>query len=140
MLTIQVNPGWKKGTKITFEGTGNERAGTCAADITFVIAEKKHPVFRREGDDLELAVEIPLVEALTGCTLSIPLLGGEIMKLKIDDIILPGYQKIIPGQGMPNSKEDGKRANMKLTFLVDFPKHLTRQQRSDIISILHASN
>ncbi|XP_060673447.1 uncharacterized protein LOC132803833 [Ziziphus jujuba] len=140
LLTIQVNPGWKKGTKITFEGMGNEKPGTYPADITFVIAEKRHPVFRREGDDLELAVEIPLVEALTGCSLSIPLLGGENMSLQIDDIIVPGYEKIIPGQGMPNSKDEGKRANMKLTFLVDFPKQLTDQQRSDIISILQDSN
>ncbi|KAK9271454.1 hypothetical protein L1049_027045 [Liquidambar formosana] len=104
LLTIKVKPGWKTGTKITFEGMGDERPGTCPADITFMIAEKRHPMFRREGDDLELAVEIPLVKALTGCTFSIPLLGGERMSLEIDEIIHPGYEKIIAGQGMPNSK------------------------------------
>ncbi|CAH9081706.1 unnamed protein product, partial [Cuscuta epithymum] len=76
-VTIVVKPGWKKGTKITFEGKGDEKPGMLPADITFVIEEKRHPIFKREGDDLVLGVEIPLVQALTGCTITVPLLGGE---------------------------------------------------------------
>nr|POE95844.1 dnaj like subfamily b member 13 [Quercus suber] len=140
LLSIKVKPGWKKGTKITFEGMGNERPGALPADITFVIAEKRHSMFRREGDDLELAVRIPLIKALTGCTLSIPLLGGEKMSMTIDDIIYPGYEKIIAGKGMPNPKDHGKRGDFKITFLVDFPKELTDEQRSDILSILQDSS
>ncbi|CAL8997109.1 unnamed protein product [Prunus brigantina] len=139
VVTINVKPGWKKGTKITFEGLGNEIPGAYPADIVFVIAEKRHPLFRREGDDLELALEIPLVKALTGCIISIPLLGGDQMKLTIDDIIYPGYEKVISEQGMAISKDEGKRANLKLTFLVDFPTFLTDEQRSDILNILEDS-
>lgn len=137
LLTIKVKPGWKKGTEITFEGMGNERPGTYPADIVFVVVEKRHSLFRREGDDLELAVDIPLVKALAGCTLSIPLLGGESIPLTIGDIIHPGYVKIIDGQGMPNSKEPRKRGNLKITFRVFFPAQLTDEQRSDVLSILH---
>ncbi|XP_050207650.1 uncharacterized protein LOC126657068 [Mercurialis annua] len=140
ILTIDIKPGWKKGTKITFQGMGNERPGTSPADITFVIAEKRHPLFRREGDDLEIAVEIPLVKALTGCDISIPLLGGETTTLMIDDIIYPGFEKIIKGQGMPKSKELGKRGNLKVVFLVEFPKELTEEQRSNVLNILDGSS
>lgn len=140
ILMIEVKPGWKKRTKITFEGMGNERPGTCPADITFVIAEKKHPLFRREGDDLKIIIEIPLFKALTGCEISIPLLGGENMPLMMDDIIYPGYEKIIQGEGMPITKQHGKRGNLKVTFLVDFPTELTDEQRSDILSILEDSS
>ncbi|CAN6542521.1 unnamed protein product [Malus baccata var. baccata] len=140
LVTIQVEPGWKKGTKITFQGLGNERLGAYPADIIFLISEKRHPLFRREGDDLELALEIPLVEALTGCIISIPLLGGDKMKLTIDDIIYPGYEKIISGQGMADSKDEGKRGNLKVTFLVEFPTALTDGQRSDVLTILEDSD
>ncbi|KAF2296711.1 hypothetical protein GH714_001378 [Hevea brasiliensis] len=140
ILIINVKPGWKKGTKITFEGMGNERPGTCPADITFVIAEKRHPLFQREGDNLKIVVEIPLLKALTGCEISIPLLGGENMTtLMIEDIIHPGYEKIIIGQGMTITEEEGKRGNLKVTFLVEFPTELTDEQRSDILSILEDS-
>ncbi|GKV32386.1 hypothetical protein SLEP1_g40997 [Rubroshorea leprosula] len=139
MLTIKVKPGWKKGTKITFEGMGNERPGSLPADIIFVIAERKHHLFRREGDDLELAVSIPLVKSLTGCTIPIPLLGGEKTDITIEDIIHPGYQKIISGEGMPNPKEQGKRGDMILVFLIEFPTELTAEQRADIVGILEHS-
>ncbi|GLT77220.1 hypothetical protein SLA2020_488280 [Shorea laevis] len=139
MLTIKVKPGWKKGTKITFEGMGNERPGSLPADIIFVIAERKHHLFRREGDDLELAVSIPLVKSLTGCTIPIPLLSGEKTDITIEDIIHPGYQKIISGEGMPNPKEQGKRGDVRLVFLIEFPKELTAEQRADIVGILEHS-
>lgn len=62
---IKVNPVWQKGTMITFEGKGDERAGILPADIIFAIDEKGHPLFKHEGDDLELGVEVPSVQALT---------------------------------------------------------------------------
>ncbi|KAL2231426.1 flocculation protein FLO11-like [Sesamum indicum] len=139
MLSIKVNPGWTKGTKIMVEGKGDERPGTLPADIIFNIEEKIHPMFQREGDDLELGVEVPLVQALTGCTISVPLLGGGEIPLSIDDIIYPGYEKIIPGQGMPKSKEEGRRGDLRLKFLVGFPDELSDEQRSEVVSILECS-
>lgn len=139
MLTINVKPGWKKGTKITFEGKGNERPGAYREDIIFIISEKRHKLFTRQGDDLDLGLEIPLVKALTGCTISVPLLGGKIMSLTVDDVIYPSYNTIVIGQGMPISKEPGKRGNLRITFLVAFPKQLTENQRSEASSILQDS-
>lgn len=140
ILKIKVKPGWKKGTKITFEGKGDERPGSLPADIIFIIDEKRHPVFKREGDDLELGVEVPLVEALTGCTISVPILGGENISLSFDEILYPGYEKIIPGQGMPKSKEQGRRGNLRLKFLVAFPTDLSDEQRSQVLNVLNECN
>ncbi|KAL0348255.1 UNVERIFIED_CONTAM: protein SIS1 [Sesamum angustifolium] len=139
ILSIKVKPGWTKGTKIIVEGKGDERPGTLPADIIFNIEEKIHPMFQREGDDLELGVEVPLVQALSGCTISVPLLGGGEIPLSIDDIIYPGYEKIIPGQGMPRSKEEGRRGDLRLKFLVGFPDELSDEQRSEVVSILECS-
>lgn len=139
ILIIQVQPGWKKGTKITFEGKGDERPGTLPADIIFSIDEKMHPLFKRVGNDLELGVEVPLVQALTGCTTPIPLLGGAQMTLTINDIIYPGYEKIVPGQGMPISKH-GNRGSLRLKFSVEFPAELSNDQRAEIVNILEQSS
>lgn len=135
-FSIKVKPGWTKGTRIIFEGTKNESKGTHSCDIIFVITEKTHELYRREGDDLELVVRIPLLQALIGCDISVPLLGGDKMKMIFDGIIEPGYQKIIEGQGMPNSKIQGHRGNLKITFLVDFPNELTEEQKRDLAIIL----
>ncbi|XP_057466087.1 uncharacterized protein LOC130755652 [Actinidia eriantha] len=140
ILKIKIKPGWKKGTKITFEGKGDERPGMYPADIIFVIDEKRHPIFKREGDDLELGVEVPLVQALTGCTITVPVLGGEKMTLSFDDILYPGYEKLIPGQGMPKQNEQGRRGDLRLKFLVNFPSELSDEQRFNVVSILNESS
>ncbi|KAB2043278.1 hypothetical protein ES319_D01G005100v1 [Gossypium barbadense] len=134
-LTINVKPGWTKGTKVTFEGKGDEKPGYLPADIIFTIQEKRHELFKRTGDDLEIVVEIPLVKALTGCSLSVPLLGGETMSIHVSEVIYPGYEKVIHGQGMPNVKGD-KRGDLRITFLVKFPAELSDEQRSETCSIL----
>ncbi|KAG2703668.1 hypothetical protein I3760_06G148600 [Carya illinoinensis] len=136
ILKIQVKPGWRKGTKVTFEGKGDEKPGYLPADIIFMIDEGRHPLFKREGDDLEIGVEIPLVSALTGCSIPIPLLGGEKMTLSFDDIIYPGYEKIIPGQGMPYLKDQGRRGDLRIKFLVEFPIDLGDEQRAEAYRIL----
>ncbi|KAF8008769.1 hypothetical protein BT93_K2430 [Corymbia citriodora subsp. variegata] len=126
---------------LTIKGQkGNERPGVQPADITFIVAEKKHALFRRDGDDLELAVEIPLVKALTGCDVLVPLLGGESLDLAVDEVIHPGYEKIIAGQGMPVSKEQGRRGDLKVVFLVKFPTDLTADQRAEIVGVLEGSD
>ncbi|KAL7082386.1 hypothetical protein ACP275_14G095700 [Erythranthe tilingii] len=138
MLLIKVKPGWKNGTKIVFEGKGDERPGSLPADIIFAVDEKIHPLFERDEDDLEVGVEVPLVQALTGCTISVPLLGGEELEICIDEIIYPGYEKTILGQGMPKNKEDGLmvRGDLRLKFMVEFPEELTDCQRDEVVSIL----
>ncbi|XP_055833037.1 uncharacterized protein LOC129902046 [Solanum dulcamara] len=139
VVTIMVKPGWKRGTKITFEGKGDERTGSLGADIIFSIDEKTHPLFKREGDDLVLGVEIPLVQALTGCTITVPLLGvDEVRTMSFDDeIIHPGYEKVIPGQGMPRPKQESRsRGDLVLQFLIEFPLDLSEEQKSEVVSIL----
>lgn len=136
ILKINVKPGWKKGTKIMFEGKGDEKPGYLPADIIFLIDEKRHHLFERDGDNLEIVLEIPLLSALTGCSFSVPLLGGEKMTLSVDDIIYPGYGKVIRGQGMPNSKEQGRRGDLKIKFLINFPMELSDEQRVEAVGIL----
>lgn len=136
MVTIKVEQGWRKGTKIAFEGKGNQRPGTEAGDLIFVIAEKDHSLFKREEADLRLGVEILLVDALTGCTLLLPLLGGETTSFTVEDIVHPGYEKAIEGEGMPKQNDPGRRGNLILNISVKFPEALTEDQRSSAATIL----
>jgi len=52
MMMMMIHTGWKDGTKITFEGEGDESAGVLPADIVFVVKTKPHDRFTREGDHL----------------------------------------------------------------------------------------
>jgi DnaJ homolog subfamily B member 13 len=138
---IKVKPGWKKGTKITYEGLGDERPGFLPADLVFYISEKKHAVFKRSGNDLVLKTEVPLLSALTGWSFSFKLLNGEKMNCMFDDeIIYPGYEKVFKGYGMPLAGERGKRGDLRIKFLIIFPKKLTDEKRLDLVEILNQCN
>ncbi|XP_028757535.1 dnaJ homolog subfamily B member 1-like isoform X2 [Neltuma alba] len=140
VLTINVKPGWRKGTKIKFEGKANDGLGAYEEDVIYCVSEKRHDLFTREGDDLELGLEIPLVKALTGSTISVPLLGGKRMDLTMDDqIVYPGFRTIVRGLGMPMSNDPQKRGDLRITFLVQFPTQLTHDQRSQVVNILQDS-
>lgn len=125
---IKVKPGWKKGTKVTFEGMGDERPGYLPADVIFVIAEKEHPFFKRVGDDLVVKLEIPLVDALTGWTFSFGLISGDQMTLTFREIIYPGFEKVLKGHGMPLASKKGVRGDLRIKFLIRFPKELGKGQ------------
>lgn len=62
VLTIDVKPGWKSGTKITFQREGDQTPNKIPADIVFIIRDKPHPHFKRDGSDLRYTAKISLTE------------------------------------------------------------------------------
>lgn len=62
VLTINVKPGWKAGTKITFEKEGDQTPNSIPADISFIIRDKPHPLFKREGSDIRYTAKVTLKE------------------------------------------------------------------------------
>ncbi|XP_059310194.1 uncharacterized protein LOC132061379 [Lycium ferocissimum] len=121
VLAIHIKPGWKKGTKITFPEKGNHEPGAAPGDLTFVIDEKPHDVFKRDGNDLVINQKISLVDALAGKTINLITLDGRELTIPITDVVKPGQEKIISNEGMPISKEPGKKGNLKIKFEVKFP-------------------
>ncbi|KAK1259060.1 hypothetical protein QJS04_geneDACA005527 [Acorus gramineus] len=136
ILSIDVKPGWKKGTKITFPDKGNEHANQLPADLVFVIDEKPHDVYKRDGNDLVVHHKLTLAEALGGAHLSLTTLDGRALSIPVNDIISPGYELVISKEGMPIAKEPGKRGNLRIKFEVKFPSRLTAEQRSGLKRIL----
>jgi DnaJ family protein B protein 4 len=139
ILTIEIKPGWKKGTKITFPEKGNEQRGLIPADLVFIIDEKPHSVFKRDGNDLVVTQKISLVEALTGYTAQIATLDGRNLTVPVNTIISPSYEEVVKGEGMPIPKEPSKKGNLRIKFNVKFPSRLTSEQKTGIKRLLTSS-
>jgi DnaJ-class molecular chaperone len=60
VLTINIKPGWKAGTKITFQKEGDQGTHKIPADIVFIIRDKPHQHFKREGSDLRYSAKVSL--------------------------------------------------------------------------------
>ncbi|XWS34934.1 hypothetical protein CRYUN_Cryun21dG0080100 [Craigia yunnanensis] len=140
ILKIDIMPGWKKGTKITFPEKGNHEPGVTPADLIFVVEEKPHVLFKRDGNDLVINQKISLLEALTGITLSLTTLDGRNLTIPVIDIVNPGQEVVIPNEGMPISKEPSKKGHLKIKFEIIFPSRLNAEQKSDLKRALGGAN
>lgn len=136
ILTIDVKPGWKKGTKITFPEKGNEHPNVIPADLVFIIDEKPHGVFTRDGNDLIVTQRLSLTEALTGYTVRLTTLDGRSLSIPINNIIHPNYEEVVAGEGMPSQKDSSKKGNLRIKFDIKFPLRLTAEQKAGIKKLL----
>ncbi|KAL2541488.1 HEAT repeat-containing protein [Abeliophyllum distichum] len=139
ILTIEIKPGWKKGTKITFPEKGNEQRGVIPSDLVFIIDEKPHSVFKRDGNDIIVSQKISLVEALTGYTAEVTTLDGRNLTIPINSMINPTYEEVVKGEGMPVPKEPSKRGNLRIKFNIKFPSRLTSEQKAGVKRLLTSS-
>jgi DnaJ-class molecular chaperone len=130
LLEINIKPGWKAGTKITFESEGDQAPGVIPADMTFVVAEKPHDRFKRSGNDLVFTAKVTLLEALTECTLSVRTLDDRVLSIPCSEVISPGYEKRVRGEGMPISKAPGTKGDLVIHFDIAFPRHIPDDKRT----------
>lgn len=137
ILTITVKPGWKSGTKITFNQEGDQSPNTVPADVIFIIKDKPHPHFKRDGSDIKYTAKISLKEALIGkSVVSVPTLDGPPVTLAIKDIVKPSTQKRLSGRGLPLPKEPNKRGDLVVQFDIQFPATLTEPTKQILADLL----
>ncbi|KAF9069009.1 hypothetical protein BDP27DRAFT_1294502 [Rhodocollybia butyracea] len=145
VLDIQIHPGWKSGTKIRFARAGNEQSNGEAQDLVFVVEEKPHERFKREGNDLICRVDIPLLEALThdegvrARKETVEMLDGRKLQVAIPaGIVKPGQEMTVSGEGMPIRKDGTvkKKGDLIIKWNVVFPDKITASQKEGLKKVL----
>lgn len=76
--------------------------------------------------------KVTLAEALGGTSVSLTTLDGRNLSIDVTDIISPGYELVVPKEGMPIAKERGKWGDLRIIFEVKFPTRLTPEQRAGL--------
>lgn len=133
-VSIEIKAGWRDGARLTLGAKDILKGEPCpkvlqGAQFTFVVVEAAHPTFTRQGDDLYHTAKVPLVRALTGCTLNLPTLDGREIAVGVNDVICQGYEKVLAGEGMPSFEEPGKRGDLIVRYEIGFPATLNESQR-----------
>ncbi|KAE8662312.1 hypothetical protein F3Y22_tig00113548pilonHSYRG00090 [Hibiscus syriacus] len=136
ILTINVRHGWKKGTKITFAGKGNKQPNFTPVDLVFIIDEKQHNVFTRDGNDLIVTQKVTLVATLYGLTVHLTTLDGRNLTVPINNVIHPYYEEVVSTEGMSIQRDPSKRGNLIIKFDIKFPTRLATEQKSGIKKLL----
>ncbi|KAJ1729754.1 Molecular chaperone (DnaJ super) [Coemansia biformis] len=131
-LSVEIRPGWKSGTKIRYNKEGDD-LGNGAQDIVFVVVEKPHALFKRDGNDLKLSLALTLDEALCGFKKPVKLPSGKNINVSNSaSVIKPDQVSRMPGYGMPITKAPGQFGSLEITYKVQFPSTLTPSQKEKI--------
>ncbi|CAK7263384.1 Molecular chaperone (DnaJ super) [Sporothrix epigloea] len=135
VLEVPIKAGLKKGSKIRFKGVGDQEEGG-QQDLVFIVEEKKHPLYTRDGDDVVVTVDLDLKEALTGWKRIVTTIDGKKINLDKSGPTQPGSSDSYPSLGMPMSKQPGQRGKFVVKYNVKFPTTLTQDQKQKLREIL----
>eukprot|EP01056_Protomagalhaensia_sp_Gyna25_P004405 Protomagalhaensia_sp_Gyna_25__4404@NODE_401_length_3562_cov_87_679251_g307_i0_p1_GENE_NODE_401_length_3562_cov_87_679251_g307_i0NODE_401_length_3562_cov_87_679251_g307_i0_p1_ORF_typecomplete_len332_score69_39DnaJ_C/PF01556_18/6_8e42DnaJ/PF00226_31/1_9e26DnaJ/PF00226_31/4_9e03RPT/PF13446_6/0_24_NODE_401_length_3562_cov_87_679251_g307_i025243519 len=136
-IELDVKPGWKDGTKITFGGEGDQQGPNHPpGDIVFVVKAKQHSNYARSGNHLMHKVSITLKEALIGTVINVHTLDGRRLTVEVPGVVNARTRKVISNEGiaerldfigtilisgMPISKVPGAKGDLIIEFDIQFP-------------------
>jgi curved DNA-binding protein len=92
------------------------------------ITVQPHALFKREGDDLHVTVDVDLYTAVLGGKISVPTLERPV-ELTIPPETGNGKVFRLRGLGMPLLKDPQQRGNLFATVQVQLPKKLSKEER-----------
>jgi curved DNA-binding protein len=124
---VRIPPGVRDGQKIRLAGQGGEGAsGGPAGDLYLRVRIKRHPRFRREGDDLVVEIPVAPWEAALGATVPVPTLDGS-AKVKVPAGSSSGRRLRLKGEGMPGP--GGRKGDLYASVRIVVPKKLEKRER-----------
>lgn len=138
ILEVAVDKGMEDGQKITFSGEGDQEPGLEPGDIIIVLDEKEHPVFKRNGIDLIMKMNINITEALCGMKKAIETLDKRTLIVQTipGEVLKNGDLKCIFNEGMPTYRNPFEKGKLLIQFVVDFPERLDPRVAEKLEKIL----
>jgi len=127
-IDVEVPAGIHDGQRIRVSGEGHAGAlGGRAGDVYVLVRVKPDARFVREGNDIYTQVDLTIVQAALGATMSVETLDGAI-ELELQPGVQPGEVRVLKGKGMPVLQGFG-RGDQRILVNVSVPRHLTDEQR-----------
>lgn len=128
-IEVDVPAGIDGGQSIRLTGQGDPGTnGGPRGDLLVEIRVKDHPIFQRDGMDLYSNVPLQFTKAALGGDIRIKTIDGEVVYT-----VAPGTQTDtrvrFRGKGVPSLRNSSQRGDHYVTFVVQVPNTLTKEQR-----------
>jgi len=137
-ITVKVPAGVSTGNRIHLANHGEVGpGGGPAGDLYVEVNVAPHEVFRRDGDNLEMVIKLPMTAAALGTEIDIPTLEADLpdadpetktVTLDVPAGTQSGTRIAIDGAGVPKLRSGG-RGQLGVTLLVQTPTRLDDRQR-----------
>lgn len=131
VLSIPIKPGIYPNTEIRFKEEGDQGPTRIPADVIFITEDRPHETYVRSGlSDLLTVQSVSLKDALCGYMITLKTLDDRTLRVIIDDVITPTYEKIVEDEGLP-IPVCPKRAkgNLIIRFQITFPVYLSKHTK-----------
>lgn len=128
-ISFRIPSGIEDGEMIKMQGMGEAISGGVTGDLYIKIHVKKHPTFRKNGDDILMNLSIKLTEALLGIDYPIESLDGKIT-IKVPENVSWGEVLRVKGKGVPLT--NNKRGDLLIKIDIQLPKKLSKNARTMI--------
>lgn len=120
-IDITIPPGTADGHKLRLRGQGHSGAAG-AGDAIIEIRVEAHPYFTRKDNDILLDVPISLPEAVSGASIKVPTLDGNVT-IKVPQGTNTGAKLRLKGKGVPTAQGD-QRGDMFVKLAIALPDPL----------------
>jgi len=134
-ITARIPVGVKDGQKIRLRGKGAPGdQGAPAGDLMLTVQVGKHPVFGRDGNNLTVDLPVTFAEAALGATVSVPVLSGDAVKVRIAAGTPNGRVLRVKGRGIAAKNHTG---DLLAKVVVAVPQRLSDKAR-EAVEVLRA--
>ena len=128
-VSVAIPAGIRDGEMIRMTGLGEAVSKGTSGDLYIKINVAPHPIFKREGNDLSMNLNLKLSEALLGIKYPIQTLDGEI-EVTIPEGVSINEILRVRGKGVPMSKS--KRGDLLIKLNIKLPEKLSKKSREII--------
>jgi molecular chaperone DnaJ len=136
---VKIPAGVRDGSRIRLAGKGEPGfGGAPAGDLYVVTRVAPSPVFKRNGDNVEVEVPITIVEAVRGGTVEVPTLTGT-KRIRVPAGTTDGSLQRLRGEG-PEKLSGSGHGDIRYRFKVQIPKSLTTEQQEAIDRLSEVMN
>ena len=126
-VEVKIPAGIRDGARLRVAGEGPQGpGGGPRGDLYLRIRVQPHPNFTRDGDDLQVAVSVPLSTAVLGGEVTVPTLDGP-LGIKVPAGTPMGRVFRLRGHGLPRQGEG--RGDVLAQLSVSLPHNLTERER-----------
>jgi molecular chaperone DnaJ len=138
-MRVNIPAGVKDGSRIRLAGKGEPGLrGADSGDLFVITRVSESPVFKRNGDNLEVEVPLSIPEALLGAIVEVPTLTGS-KRLKVARGTRSGTVQRIRSEGPPKLSGKG-RGDIHYRFVLDVPSSLSAEQTEAVEQLARATD
>ena len=142
-MRVNVPAGVKDGSRIRLAGKGEPGFGGggdagSAGDLYVITRVSESPVFKRNGDNLEVEVPLTIPEALQGAVIEVPTLNGS-KRLRVPAGTKPGTVQRLRGEGPARLGGKGN-GDIHYRFVLEVPSSLSPEQSEAVDRLSQVMN